>query len=193
MNSFYSDEELKEIGFRSIGANVLISKKCSIYGAQNISIGNNIRIDDFCILSGKIQLGNNIHVAAYSALYGGTDGITIEDFANLSSRVTVYSVSDDYSGKTMTNPTIPDKYKNVQSAPVFIGRHSIIGSNAVVLPGVVIAEGSSFGSFSFINRDSEAWSINIGIPFKKIKDRSKNLLEIEKMYVEEQNNESIQG
>lgn len=193
MNSFYSDEELKEIGFRSIGANVLISKKCSIYGAQNISIGNNIRIDDFCILSGKIQLGNNIHVAAYSALYGGTDGITIEDFANLSSRVTVYSVSDDYSGETMTNPTIPDKYKNVQSAPVFIGRHSIIGSNAVVLPGVVIAEGSSFGSFSFINRDSEAWSINIGIPFKKIKDRSKNLLEIEKMYVEEQNNESIQG
>lgn len=191
MNSFYSDEELKEIGFRSIGANVLISKKCSIYGAQNISIGNNIRIDDFCILSGKIQLGNNIHVAAYSALYGGTDGITIEDFANLSSRVTVYSVSDDYSGETMTNPTIPDKYKNVQSAPVFIGRHSIIGSNAVVLPGVVIAEGSSFGSFSFINRDSEAWSINIGIPFKKIKDRSKNLLEIEKMYVEEQNNESI--
>ena len=193
MNSFYSDEELKEIGFRAIGANVLISKKCSIYGAQNISIGNNIRIDDFCILSGKIQLGNNIHVAAYSALYGGTDGITIEDFANLSSRVTVYSVSDDYSGETMTNPTIPDKYKNVQSAPVFIGRHSIIGSNAVVLPGVAIAEGSSFGSFSFINRDSEAWSINIGIPFKKIKDRSKNLLEIEKMYIEEQNNESIQG
>ena len=191
MNSFYSEEELKDIGFKSIGTNVLISRKCSIYGAAYISIGDNVRIDDFCILSGKIHLGNNIHIAAYSALYGGQDGISIDDFANLSSRVSVYSVSDDYSGETMTNPTVPDEYKNVESAPVYIGRHSIIGSNAVILPGVVIAEGSSFGSFSFINRDSEAWSINIGIPFKKIKDRSKNLLEIEKMYVEEQNNESI--
>lgn len=183
MNSFYDDDELKSIGFKTVGCNVKISRKCSIYGSQNISIGNNVRIDDFCILSGKIQLGNNIHVAAYSALYGGTDGIVIEDFANLSSRVTVYSVSDDYSGETMTNPTIPEKYKNVQSAPVYIGRHSIIGSNAVVLPGVSVSEGSSFGSFSFINHDSEPWSINVGIPFKKIKDRSKNLLQLEKEYL----------
>lgn len=187
MNSFYSDEELKEIGFNTIGANVLISRKCSIYGAHNMNIGNNVRIDDFCILSGRIQIGNNIHIAAYSALYGGKDGIKIDDFANLSSRVSVYSVSDDYSGETMTNPTIPEKYKKVQSAPVHIGRHSIIGSTSVVLPKVVIAEGSSFGSFSFINHNSEPWSINVGIPFKKIKDRSKNLLELEKEYFKESN------
>ena len=185
MNSFYDEKEFKGIGFKKIGHNVKISRKCSIYGSQNIIIGNNVRIDDFCILSGKIRLGNNIHVAAYSALYGGTDGIVIEDFANLSSRVTVYSVSDDYSGETMTNPTIPDKYKNVSSAPVFIGRHSIIGSNAIVLPGVTVSEGSSFGSFSFINHDSEPWSINVGIPFRKIKDRSKNLLQLEQEYLEE--------
>ncbi|MGN0666301.1 MAG: acyltransferase [Huintestinicola sp.] len=142
MNSFYSDEELKDVGFNMVGTNVLVSKKCSIFGPQNMNIGNNVRIDDFCILSGKIELGNNIHIAAYSALYGGNDGIKIDDFANLSSRVSVYSVSDDYSGETMTNPTIPEKYKNVQSAPIYIGRHAIIGSNAVILPGVIIAEGS---------------------------------------------------
>lgn len=183
MNSFYSEEELKEIGFKSIGKNTKISRKCSIYGAAHMSIGDNVRIDDFCILSGKISIGNNIHIAAYSALYGGQDGISIDDFANLSSRVSVYSVSDDYSGETMTNPTVPDEYKNIESAPIHIGRHSIIGSNAVILPGVVIAEGSSFGSFSFINHNSEPWSINVGIPFKKIKDRSKNLLKLEKEYL----------
>lgn len=185
MNSFYGEKELESIGFNKIGCNAKISRKCSIYGAQNIIIGDNVRIDDFCILSGKIHIGNNIHVAAFSALYGGTDGIVIEDFANLSSRVSIYSVSDDYSGETMTNPTIPDKYKNVQSAPVYIGRHSIIGSNAVVLPGVTISEGSSFGSFSFINHDSEPWSINVGIPFKKIRDRSKNLIQLEKEYLKD--------
>ena len=77
-------------------------------------MGDNVRIDDFCILSGYIELGNNIHIAAFTALYGGENGIFIDDFANLSSRVSVYSVSDDYSGETMTNPMIPDEYKNVK-------------------------------------------------------------------------------
>lgn len=184
MTSFYNEEELKTLGLKSYGNNVKISRHACFYGVDKISVGSNIRIDDFCIFSGNITLGSNIHIAAFTALYGGKDGIVIEDFANLSSRIGVYSTSDDYSGETMTNPTIPDEYKNVDSAPVHIGRHVIIGSNAVVLPGVMIAEGSSFGSFSFINHDSEPWSINVGIPFKKIKNRSRNLLRLEKEYLE---------
>lgn len=187
MTSFYSEDEIKKLGLKSFGKNVKISRHACFYGNEDISIGNNVRIDDFCILSGRVTLGNNIHIAAYTALYGGKDGIVVDDFSNLSSRIGVYSVSDDYSGETMTNPTIPDEYKKVQSAPVHIGRHVIIGSNAVVLPGVNIAEGSSFGSFSFINHDSEPWSINVGIPYRKIKDRSKHLLELEKKYLSEEN------
>lgn len=186
MSSFYSEEELNELGLKSYGHNVQISRHACFYGASNISVGNNVRIDDFCIFSGRIELGDNIHIAAYSALYGGEKGIFIADFANLSSRIAVYSVSDDYSGESMTNPTIPDEFKNVQSAPVYIGKHVIIGSTSIVLPGVVIAEGSSFGSFSFINRNSEPWSINVGIPFRKISDRSKKILELEYEYLRKQ-------
>ena len=182
MNSFYSDEELKDLGFNRIGNNVKISRKASIYSAHKISIGNNVRIDDFCILSGKIELGNYIHIAAYSALYGGDKGIYISDYANLSSRVCVYSVSDDYSGGSMTNPMIPDDYKNVFSEEVYIEKHVIIGTTSVVLPGVRLAEGSSFGAFSLINQTSEPWSVNVGIPCKKIKDRSKELLKLEKVF-----------
>lgn len=185
MTSFYSEKELKELGLKSYGKEVKISRHACFYGVDKISVGDNVRIDDFCIFSGNITLGSNIHIAAFTALYGGNDGILIDDFANLSSRIGVYSTSDDYSGETMTNPTIPDEYKNVESAPVHIGRHAIIGSNSVVLPGVTIAEGSSFGSFSFINHDSEPWSINVGIPFRKIKDRSKKLLLLEEQYKKE--------
>ena len=53
MNTFYSKEELENIGFAEIGHNVLVSKKASIYKPELIEIGNNVRIDDFCILSGK--------------------------------------------------------------------------------------------------------------------------------------------
>ncbi|HBL84310.1 MAG: galactoside O-acetyltransferase [Clostridiales bacterium GWF2_38_85] len=187
MNSFYSTDTLRQIGFKEIGNKVLISIKASIYGAENITIGNNVRIDDFCILSGKIKIGNNIHIAAFSALYGGSVGITVDDFSNISSRVCIYAISDDYSGETMTNPTIPDKYKNVLKEPVHINRHVILGSGCTVLPGIILAEGSSFGAMTLINKNSEPWSINVGIPFRKIKERSNHLLELEKMFLLEQN------
>lgn len=182
MNSFFTNDELSQIGFRSIGQNVLISRKASIYGAKYISIGNNVRIDDFTILSGNIQLGNYIHIAAYSALYGGESGIFIDDYANISSRVSIYSISDDYSGNTMTNPMIDAKYKNVESKSVYIDKHVIIGSTSVILPGSHLKEGSAFGSFSLINHDSNEWTINVGIPFKELKKRSKNLLKFEKNF-----------
>lgn len=179
LDSFYTSVELSKLGLVSFGENVLISRKVSIYGTEKISIGNNVRIDDFCILSGKITIGNYIHIAAYTALYGGDKGIVIKDFANLSSRISIYSISDDYSGETMTNPMVPDKFKNVQSEEVIIERHVIIGCGCVILPGIVLKEGSSFGAMTLINRSSELWSINVGIPFKRIKDRSKNLLILE--------------
>lgn len=188
MNSFYTQEELREINLKSIGINVKISRKVSIYSAQNIEIGNNVRIDDFCILSGKIRIGNNIHIAAYSAIYGGTEGVYIDDFVNISSRVSIYSISDDYSGLTLTSPVITDEFKNVTSKPVHICKHVIIGSTSVVLPGVMLNEGSAFGCFSLIKNDSLSWSINAGVPSKKIKNREKNILQLEKEYLESLNN-----
>lgn len=185
-NSFYTKEELHDLGFCDIGDNVLISKKASIYNAGRISIGNNVRIDDFCILSGKITIRNYIHIAAYTALYGGEAGIYIDDYSNISSKNSIYAISDDYSGESMTNPMIPDKYKKIWNEKVILEKHIIIGSGCVVLPGVVLREGSSFGAMTLINRSSEPWSINAGIPFRKIKDRKIELLKLEEQFIKEE-------
>ncbi len=188
MKSFYSEEELKSIGFKKIGDNVSISRKSSIYGAENISIGNNVRIDDFCILSGNITLGNNIHISAYSALFAGKQGIEIKDFVAFSSRGVIYAESDDYSGKGLTNPTIPDKYRNVYGSKVTIGKHVILGTGVSVLPGVTIGEGCSVGSMSLVRNSLDDWGIYVGIPCKRIKDRKKDMLELEKKYLSENKN-----
>jgi galactoside O-acetyltransferase len=179
MNSFLSREELENIGFGSIGEEVYISRHSSIYSPQNIHIGNHVRIDDFCILSGSIIIGNYIHIASYTALYGGVSGIKIDDFSNLSSRICVYAVSDDYSGESMTNPMIPDKYRHVKNEPVHIKKHCILGSGCTVLPGVILGEGSAFGCMTLIKKSTEPWGIYVGIPANRIKDRSKALLKFE--------------
>ena len=52
--SYYSDTELLQIGLRRIGKNVKISTCAKIYDAEKIEIGDNSRIDDFCVISGKV-------------------------------------------------------------------------------------------------------------------------------------------
>ncbi len=184
MNSFYSCEELNKIGFKNLGENVSISRKASIYGAEEISIGNNVRIDDFCILSGVITIKNYVHIAAGTYLFAGNAGIYIESFSTLSSRCAIYAISDDYSGNSMTNPTVPDEYRNVTAEKVVLGEHVIIGTASTVLPGVSIGEGGSFGAMSLISKDTDPWYVYVGAPCRKIKPRSKALLEMkDKCYI----------
>lgn len=179
--SFYTMDELQNIGFKSLGEkDVLISRKTGIYGAENMVIGNHVRIDDFCILSGNIILGEYIHVSVYAALFGGEYGIILKDFVGISSRCTVYAVTDDYSGEAMTNPTVPGRYRNVLGGTVTLERHVLVGSGCTVLPGVTVHEGTSVGSMSLVNRSLDSWGIYVGIPCKRIKERSRNLLKMER-------------
>ena len=186
MNSFYDEDELKQLGFRAVGDNVLISKKTSIYGAENISIGNNVRIDDFCILSGSITIGNYVHIAAFCALFGGGEGIVFMDFSGISSRVSIYAASDDYSGETMTNPTVPEKYKKVTQKQVVLNKHVIIGSGATVLPGVTLGEGTAVGAMSLVNKSTNPWGVYMGNPARLVIARSKNLLLLEEELLAEE-------
>lgn len=178
-NSFLSEEELSLLNLKKYGRNIKISRKSSFYSTDNIELGNNVRIDDFCILSGNIKIGDYVHIAAYSAIYGGTDGVEIGDFCNISSRVCIYSVSDDYSGESMTSPLVSDEYKNTNSGKVIIEKDVIIGSTSVVLPNIILREGGAFGSFSFINRSTEPWKIYAGVPVRVVKERSKNMLKLQ--------------
>lgn len=185
-NGFYNEDELQNLGFKTIGKNVLLSRKCSIYGAARIEIGDNVRIDDFCILSagnGGIKLGNYIHVAVYSAMIGA-GRIVLNDYCNISSKVAIYSSNDDYSGEFMTNPTVPSQYTNVTHGEVFLEKHVLIGSGSIILPNVTLFEGAVVGGLSLVSKDCEAFTIYAGVPAKKIRDRKKNLLELEKEFIQ---------
>lgn len=184
--AFLNDEQIKAMCFKSVGDNVQLSDKATYYNCKNISIGNNSRIDDFCVLSageGGIELGSYVHIAIGSSIIGAAK-ITIKDFAGLSSRVSIYSSNDDYSGNYMTNPTVPSKFTNVSHAPVTIGKHVIVGSGTVILPNVILGDGVAIGALSLVNKNCEAFGVYIGVPLKKIKERSKELLFLEAKFVE---------
>jgi galactoside O-acetyltransferase len=172
---FLSELELSKIKGQ-IGDNVLISDKCSLY-TNNLIIGDNVRIDDFCILSGRIALGSNIHIGAYCGLYG-KEGIIMEDFTGLSPRCTIFSASDDFSGDFLISPMTPSEYTNVTGDRVIMRMYSQLGSGCIIMPGVVISEGAAVGAMSFVKKDIPSFEIWAGNPAKFIKQRSKELIKL---------------
>lgn len=180
---FYERKQLECMGFKYVGKNVKVSNKASIYNHELISIDDNSRIDDFCVLSGNIKIGKNVHIAVFCNVAGGEKGIIMEDFSGLAYGVNVFTQSDDYTGRALTNPTIPDIYKLEKKKEVMIKRHVIIGAGSIVFPGVILQEGCSVGAMSMVTKSTEAWKIYSGIPAKPIKERKKELLRFEKQYL----------
>lgn len=187
--AYFSEEELSQIPFQKLGKNVKISNKASIYNPQKICIGDNVRIDDFVVISageGGIHIGSYIHIGVYSSLIGAGH-INLHDFVNISSRVSIYSNNDDYSGEGMTNPMIPDVFKKVLVDTVILQKHVIVGSNSVVLPGVTVSEGCAIGAFSLVKKSLlTPFTIYAGVPAKAIGSRSSNLLELADAFMQTQ-------
>lgn len=175
MNSFYSETELAELGLKSYGKDVLISKKCSIYAPEKISVGNNVRIDDYCILSGEITIGSNIHIAPFCVFYG-QNGIRLMDYSGFSAGVKIYSAIDDFSGEYAIGPMVDDSKRRLTEGQVVLEKYTQVGAGSTIFPGVNIGEGSVVGAMSLVKKSLAPWGIYAGIPVRKLKDRSRHFL-----------------
>lgn len=180
--SFYSQSELEDLGLAYVGKSVRLSRRASLYGESRIAIGENSRIDDFCVLSagsGGIEIGAHVHLGVMVSLIG-RGKIQIGDLSTLSGRVSVYSSSDDYSGSHMTNPTVPVHLTCVDHSDVVIGQHVIVGTASVLLPGAIVEDGVAVGAMSLVKGRLSANSIYAGVPAKFVKSRQTEMYDLEK-------------
>ena len=175
-SNFYTDDELQVL-FKSVGKSCRISKKACIYGADKMVVGNNVRIEDNCILNGNITIGNNVTVCAF-CLFDGHAGITIGDDVTFAAKVSIHSGSDDYSGRSMFGTYVPSKFRKYHvNGHVFIQDHCLIGDSAIIMPGVTLAEGTAVGAQAFIKQSTEPFGIYAGTPARRIKERSRDFVE----------------
>jgi acetyltransferase-like isoleucine patch superfamily enzyme len=179
---YFSERELAAMNFRKLGREVKISRAARLHDPQYMSIGDYSMIDDFCILSGNITIGRHVHIAHGCKVIAGLEGVEMQDFSGLAFGVTVFAQSDDYSGNALTNPTVPMQFRKIQRARVVFGRHVIVGTNSVVLPGVELTEGTSIGASSLVTKSTQPWSIYFGVPARRLKERSQDMLRIETEY-----------
>ncbi|MCY1242797.1 dTDP-4-amino-4,6-dideoxy-D-glucose acyltransferase [compost metagenome] len=91
----------------------------------------------------------------------------------------------------MCNSLIPRKFKKETFKETLIGRQVIVGAGAIVMPGANVGEGCAIGSMSLVLKPLDSWGIYAGVPAKKIKNRSKKLLQLESKFMEEMKNDSL--
>ncbi|MDE1335107.1 acyltransferase [Vibrio aestuarianus] len=187
--AYYSVRELESFKFKFLGKNVKISNKASIYNAETLSIGDNSRIDDFCVISGRVSIGRNVHITPFCLVAGGSPGIILSDFSTLAYGCKVFSQSDDYSGNSLVNSTIPRKFKSEIFSSVYVGRQAIIGASSVVMPGVRVEEGCSIGAGAVVINSTAPWSIYVGVPARKVSEKSKQCISLLEQYLQEEIND----
>ena len=145
LKSYYlSKNVLNKMKFKSIGKNCKISNLVSFIGIKNISIEDNVRIDDFTIINafeGSITIKKNTNIGSLCYLLGSS-GIEIGNNCRISQGVKMYSKSDEYK-KIINKQT----YKKI-----VISDNVIIGSSAILLPGSLIEKNCRIGALTIVKK-----------------------------------------
>ncbi|MCH8544052.1 MAG: acyltransferase [Alcanivorax sp.] len=183
--AYLSRHDLLAMGFHYLGKDVKVSDKASIYSPETISLGDFSRIDDFCVVSGKVSIGRYCHITPMCLVSGGVPGVFLSDFCTLAYGVKVFAQSDDYSGETMVNSLVPPRFKNEYLAEVVLERQVIVGAGSTIFPGVTIKEGCAIGAMSLVRRSTLPWGIYGGVPARRIKDRMRGILSLEESFLKE--------
>jgi acetyltransferase-like isoleucine patch superfamily enzyme len=157
-----------------LGSNVLIDVGVFFIGCKNISIKDYTWIDTNVRLEamlGRIEIGSRVHIAA-NVIIGARESVTIGDFAAIAAGAKIYANSEvPLPGLHMSGPMVPEQHKSFRSRKVDLGKDSVVGANAVLLPGASLGEGSIIGALSLLNKPVPAWEIWVGSPAKKVAER----------------------
>ena len=179
LNTSYLDSNsLKKLKFKKCGKNVLISKLCTIVNAKNIEIKNNVRIDNYSILiagdkKNTLKIGSNVHIASFCFI-NGRFGVTMKDYSGIGLGVTILSVNDDFSGRSVTNPTTSGK-KLTHNGSVIIGKAVNVGVNTTIMPGTKVGNYSSIGSYSLVKGILKSGYVFVGNPAVPIYKKNKTI------------------
>jgi acetyltransferase-like isoleucine patch superfamily enzyme len=161
---------------RACGEDVFISANVEIRRPHLVSVGVHVAIDSGFYCTVAAEIGDYIHIGPYVTVVGGAEGLfRMGHFTSIAAGSRIICASDEHLGEGFVGPTIPKEYRDrVLIAPVIFENFASVATNAVILPGVTLAEGSVVGACSVVTRSTDPWTIYAGVPAKPIKERRRD-------------------
>jgi acetyltransferase-like isoleucine patch superfamily enzyme len=180
--------------FKSVGKGVVLGRNITLRHPQKISLGTNCFIDDNVVLDAKgkknrgLELGGNVFVGRNSILSCKEGSIFIGDFSNISANCSLLSETEIKLGQYCFlaghcylvaggNHSFDDVTMPIMLQPSFskggilIADDVWLGAGVIVLDGVTIGKGSVIGAGSVVTQPLPEYSVAVGSPAQKIKDR----------------------
>jgi len=160
--------------FKKAGKELKIFDYAKIIKPEVIEIGDHSEIDDFSFIYGGkgIYIGRYVHISRFVSIIGGGT-LYLGDYTVLADGVRILTGTDTYYGGARMSTCLPLEQRNLKVSFVKIEKDGFIGTNTIVHPGVTVGEGAIIGSNSLVLKDIEPWTINVGSPCKKIRERPK--------------------
>jgi acetyltransferase-like isoleucine patch superfamily enzyme len=160
---------------RSIGQDVFISGQVEIRRPHLVSIGSHVAIDTGFYCTVGAEIGDYVHIGPYVTVIGGATGrLRMDHFSGIAAGCRIVCASDEYLGEGLVGPTVPAAQRDrVIVAPVTFERFAVTGTNAVILPGVTLAEGTAVCACSLVTKSTKPWTVYAGTPARPVRSRLK--------------------
>lgn len=176
-----SSNPLEEYNYdllKKCGKDVFISPRAEIRRPQLVSVGSHVAIDSGVYITTQAEIGDYTHLSPYITVIGGAKSkLIVEDFVTIAAGSRIIAGSDKFLGDGFTSVTVPEEYRDiVEFTTVCLKKFAGIGTSVVIMPGITIAEGSVIGACSLVTKDTEPWTIYMGVPAKAIKIRKKETM-----------------
>jgi len=154
-----------------VGEDVRIHED-AVFSSSDVEIGNHVAVDKGVYCTTRATIGDYVHIAPYVVVIGGKDAeLVMEEFSGLASGAKVICGGDDFASGFLMNPQVPIKFRKPIIGKVILEKFACVGVNSVVMPNVIMREGSVLGANSVLTKDAEPWTVYAGTPARPIKKR----------------------
>lgn len=174
------------------GQNVIFGQNVVLRHPHKIRIGNDVVIDDNCLIDAKgqsnqgITIGDGVFIGRNTILSCKDGDIVIDDRANIGFNSEIFSASTVRIGRDtliaaycyviggdhdFSDPSQPVLAQARRSAGVMVGAGAWLGAGAKLLDGVSIGDGAVVGAGAVVREAVPARAIAVGVPARVVGQR----------------------
>ncbi len=169
----WNEDIKKQLGY--CGNNVFIGHNAVFTNPKNVILGDNVRIDPFCLITTALEIDSYAQICSHAVLGGGVQHkIKLGKWNFIGYGSKLFCASEDYSGEY---GPVNEYWGNnkIFRGDITFKDYSGIASDVMVFPGVTIPEGCTIGAKSLIysKNDLKEWSIYLGNPLQFHKERNR--------------------
>lgn len=183
--------------FKYVGKGVVFGRNLTLRHPHKISIGENTYIDEYIVLDAKgeknrgIYIGNNSYIGRNTIISCKEGSIYLDDYCNISSNCSLLSETEIRLGKycflagncylvaggnhSFDDINTPIMFQqSYTKGGIFIGDDCWLAAGVTILDGITLGKGCVVGAGSVVTKSFKDYSVILGYPAWKIKDRIKD-------------------